>query len=218
MLLLCAVPAAAQDLRSRAQAAMKTPDAYVTGVYEIPAPPALTDALLQRPTLLARLWEVWGLFPRYKVAVKGNAIHVDDPTGISGDLYLAEQTPGRRVYFGDGYVNHTLVPSFRGELVLVLTTTPNGAGTRATVEVFVRASSRVLGLLGRTLFPLVRSRAENRVNSNMKDVSTLVAEVKADPSAAAARIGKPHSDALLSLLAPSAPAEAARVKHRAGTR
>jgi hypothetical protein len=129
-------------------------------------------------------------------------IHVDDPTGIQGDLYVAESSANRYVWVGYGSLNHRLVPSFRGRMALVLTLVPKGSAVEAHTQVFVRADSRILGFLGASFFPLVRARVENRVKMNGQDAKTLLEEAAADPQKAASRLKGEEARTLLAILTP----------------
>lgn len=199
--------AADSTLLSQAQAVLKSSDASISGTFDLAANPALLDGLLRSPMLLARLWEVYGFTPLYKARVQGNAIHVDDPTGITGEVYPIEHSMTRHVFYGTGALNHKLVPAFRGRLALVLTAAPKGAGVSARVDVYIRTESRFLGFFASTLFPLVRARAQHRMEANMQDIATLLKDVTTAPRQTAARLKKEDADALLRLFPEQVPAQ-----------
>jgi len=178
------------DLRVESQRLQSRPDITVARVFEFNARPAVVDMLVENPMILARLWEAHGFTPRYKARPDGNGIHVNDPTGIQGDVYLVERAGNRRVWVAIGSLNHSLVPSFKGRMALVVTTEPKGSGVTLHVAVFVRTDSRALGFLASTLFPLVRARVEHRMTANAADIGTILAEASADPQKAAARLSK----------------------------
>jgi hypothetical protein len=165
--------------------------------------------------MMAHLWDVYGFGPHYRVQMKGDAIHVDDPTGIQGDIYLVEQAPNRRVYYGTGALDHELVPAFRGRMALVLTTSPKGSGVTARVEVYIRAESRVLGLMARAVFPLVRSKAEHRVSTNAQDLSTILHDLSFAPKQTASKLKDKEDVAALDVLLASAGSQTSQVKSNA---
>lgn len=192
---------AGTDLISQAQEVMKAPDAAISGTFELPSNSVLTDRLLHSPLIVARLWEGYDFTPRYKVSLRGDCIHVDDPTGIQGDIYLVDQTPSRRVYFGTGALNHSLVPAFQGRMAIVMTMSPKGKGTSARINIYIRMESRVVGVLTRTFFPLVRSHAQHRMTANMQDLCTILQDVVTAPKQAAARLkNEQDAEALLQLV------------------
>lgn len=166
------------------------PDMTVASDFEFNARPAVVDVLLENPMILARFWEAHGFTPRYKARPQGNGIHVDDPTGIQGDVYLVERAGDRRVWVAFGSLNHSLVPSLEGRMALVVTTEPKDSGVTLHVAVYIRTDSRVLGFLASTLFPLVRVHVKHRMTANAADIGTILAEASADPQKAAARLSE----------------------------
>ncbi len=192
--------AADSTLQSQSQVVLKSPDASISGTFDLPANPTLLDGLLRSPMLLAHIWEAYGFTPLYKARMQGNGIHVDDPTGIAGDIYPIEQSLVRHVFYGTGALNHRLVPSFKGRIALVFTMTPKGSGVSTRVEVHIRAESRLLGFLASTFFPLVKTRAQHRMDANMHDITTILSDIARAPRQTAARLKKEDADALLRLL------------------
>lgn len=176
------------DPASVASAILRSPDVAFNGTYEIPCRPAVLDSLLRRPIFLAKLWTSYGFAPSYRAREQGTGLHVEDPTGIAGDITLVRKEGSRWVFLGDGALNHRLVPAFTGKLAIALTTGPGGAGTRAVLEVAIKAESRGLGLLAWTLSPLVRGRIENRVSANLRDLSLILKDVSRSPRQVAARL------------------------------
>ncbi len=203
MLILFLLPlgmAADANLQSQAQTVMKSPDASITGTFDLPAAPGTIANLLRSPMLLAHLWEAFDFTPRYKARLQGNGIHVDDPTGITGEIYPVEESVARHVFYGTGALNHKLVPSFRGRLALVLAVTPKGQGATARVDIYIRTESRFLGFLASTFFPLVRTRAQHRMDANMHDIGTILHDLSTAPRQTAAKLKKEDAEALLRLL------------------
>lgn len=187
LLLLPALSAAA-DLPPDAQTLLQSPDISFSGAYDLACRPAVLDSLLRHPLLLGRLWEAYGFAPAYRVSPQGDAIRVNDPTGIAGEVRLAQQSGNRWVYLGEGRLNHRLVPAFGGKMALVVTAAPKGEGVSARVEVFLRTESRTLGLLTWTLSPLVKGRIENRATLNARDLGVILREVSTAPQQAASRL------------------------------
>lgn len=184
------------DLGVESQLLQSKPDMSVTRDLQFSARPAVVDMFLENPMILARLWEAHGFSPRYKVRPQGSGIHVDDPTGIQGDVYPVEKAGNQRVWVAFGNLNHALVPSFQGRMALVVTTEPSGPGVTLHVALYIRTDSRALGFLASTLFPLVRARVEHRMTANAADFATILAEVSADPQKAAACLSKEDAAAI----------------------
>jgi len=68
------------------------------------------------------------------------------------------------------------------------------------VDVYIRAESRFLGFLASTFFPLVRTRAQHRMDANMHDITTILSDISMAPPKVATRLKKEDSDALLKLI------------------
>jgi len=190
---------AREVMEAQVQLLVKAPDVTFSGTYDLPTRSDIFDKTLDAPMLLARLWEVYQFSPVYKARMQGEGIHVDDPTGISGDVFLVEHSPNRRVYLGIGALNHSLVPAFRGKMALVLSTVPKGSGLSARIDIFVRTDSRLLGLLTWAAAPLLRPRIENRVTVNAGNMGTILKDLSTEPQKAAALLSKEDAAALLKI-------------------
>lgn len=202
--------AGAADIKGDLQLLQSKPDVTLTGNFDFNARPDVVASLLKSPLLLARLWEAHDFTPRYKARMQGQAIHVDDPTGIQGDLYVAEAAANRTAFVGYGNLNHKLVPAFGGRMAIILNTAPKGPGMSAKIDLYIRTESRILGFLASSLFPLLRTRVEHRMNANAADIGTILAEVSSSASKAAARLKPPDSAALLQLFPPPPPPKPAQ--------
>jgi len=190
---------AREVMEAQVQLLVKAPDVTFSGTYDLPTRSDIFDKTLDAPMLLARLWEVYQFSPVYKARMQGEGIHVDDPTGISGDVFLVEHSPNRRVYLGIGALNHSLVPAFRGKMALVLSTVPKGSGLSARIDIFVRTDSRLLGLVTWAAAPLLRPRIENRVTVNAGNMGTILKDLSTEPQKAAALLSKEDAAALLKI-------------------
>jgi hypothetical protein len=191
---------------SEAKLVKNSPDISMLGTFDPACNPAVFDGLISNPMMIARLWEAYGFSPYYKVQMRGDAIHVNDPTGIEGDLYLAERADNRRVFLGIGAINHALVPAFKGKMTLILTTSPKGSGSQVRVEVYVRTDSRVIGFLSRRLASPIQARMENRMTLNAKDICSIIADISTSPAKVAGKLKREDAAVLLKLIPPeSAP-------------
>lgn len=192
--------AASGKLQAQAQLLMKSPDVTISGTYELPARPDILDRILRSPILLAKLWEAYQFPPAYKARLQGDGIHIDDPTGITGDIFLVEQTGNRRTYVGIGALNHRLVPAFQGKMAVVLSTIPKGTAVSARIDIYVRTDSRLLGFLAWTMFPLLRARVEYRINANITDIVTIMKDLSNEPQKVLALLKKEDAAALLRIM------------------
>jgi hypothetical protein len=167
---------------------MGSPDVSLTQGFEVAASSQVLDKMFNEPLLLANLWNAYQFAPPYQVSMNGKAVHVVDPTGIVGDLYLVDKSYNRRVYYGTGKLNHKLVPKFGGRIALVLTTEAKGKGTSGKADVYVRADNRIMGMLSSAAFPLVKTHAQKRVISNTNDLSVIFKDIEEKPQDVAKRL------------------------------
>jgi hypothetical protein len=202
--------AASGELQAQAQLLMKSPDVTISGTYELPTRPDILDRILRSPILLARLWEAYQFPPAYKARLQGDGIHIDDPTGITGDIFPVEQTGNRRTYVGIGTLNHRLVPAFQGKMAVVLSTIPKGTAVSARVDIYVRTDSRLLGFLASTMFPLLRARVEYRINANVTDIGTILKDLSNEPQKTIALLKKEDAAALLKIMPAQPPPPAVK--------
>ncbi|MSS70746.1 MAG: hypothetical protein EXS64_04570 [Candidatus Latescibacteria bacterium] len=201
-LLLLPALAGAAGLSPEAQTLLNSPDIAFSNTYHFACRPTVLDSLLSHPVLLGRLWAAYGFAPAYRVRTQGSGLHVEDPTGIVGEMRLANQAGNRWVYLGDGQLNHRLVPAFGGKMALIITTMPGGGGVDARVEAFIRTESRTLGFLTWTLSPLVRGRIENRAALNARDMSVILKDVSSAPQQTASRLAREDAAMLVRMFPP----------------
>ena len=191
-------PTAGENLAAEAAVVEKSPDVKLSLSFTLATSPEALSALIRKPLLLLSLWKAYGFSPRYAAgAIDGGGLHIVDPTGMVGDLFLVEGTNSARRYFGRGAINHRLVPPFRGSALFDLTMAPDMAATDLKVELTIRMENRVVGFFVWAFFPLVRSLAINRISSNINDLGTIAADLATAPKATAARIGPVEGTALL---------------------
>jgi hypothetical protein len=187
---------------SEARDIIASHDIVFSGSYLIQAGPEVLDGALDEPLLLLRLWEAYGFSPRYKARpLPDMGFHVDDPTGIEGDVYPVGKAEGKaeawadkgmegaRLFLAYGKLNHRLVPPFRGIAVAVFTPLPEGQGSGLKVEMYLRMENRFIGFLARTFFPILRSHVVIRLDSNVKDMGTILGDLSRAPEETAARLG-----------------------------
>jgi hypothetical protein len=193
---------AAQGLPSQAALVIGSPDLALTGSYELSTRVEVLDKILGEPIQLMRLWKAYRFSPHYEARPIGPAaFHVDDPTGIAGEVFPAGLSAGRRVFVANGAIAHRLVPHFKGSAVLFVTATPEGSTVGVRVDVYLRMENRFVGFLMKPFVPYLRTLVLRRLGSNMADIGTILGDLSERPKEAAARLSPDDSAALLELLA-----------------
>ena len=93
---------------------------------------------------------------QYIVEKKSEGLAVTDGEGMEGTLYQVYAAPGRRLYYAEGTYNARMLPELSGKGVMEITfhLTDDGK-VENRVEVWLKLDSKVFGLLGKMLFPIV---------------------------------------------------------------
>lgn len=159
--------------------------------YQIKCPLAVVEKALDHPALMGALWDVYGYAPAYKITglEQPGAVHIDDPTGIVGELWPYKRDGPRRIYIAQGKLDHWAVPSFNGGLaVFELETTGKGDFTAIKVKVFIEPESGFAGALLSVLEPLVIKHVDNRVTLNLEDAAKIMEAISQEPEAVADRL------------------------------
>lgn len=197
---------AAQDLPSQAQLIIGSPDLALSGSYQLSTRAEILDKMLGEPIHLMRLWKVYGFAPHYEARPIGlGGLHVDDPTGIAGEILPAGFSAGRHLYLANGAITHRLVPPFKGRAVLVVAATTEGSTVVLRIDLYIRMENRFVGFIMKPFVPYLRTLVLRRLDSNLADIGTILGELSARPADAAARLDPDDSAALLELLAASEP-------------
>jgi hypothetical protein len=192
LLLLCLSQSASAETRAeRADRIRKEAKVSFTGQYEVACPPATVKAAMERPLMMAALWNSFAYSPAYQVFSLGepNAVHVVDPTGIVAEI-LPVPAPGNRlVYLGEGKVNHWAVPALnRGAAVFDVTLAPGAMGTQVTISIAVKPESPIAGAALWVTSPVVRNRINQRVTNNISDAGEILERIATEPTAVARRL------------------------------
>ena len=192
-LLVGLAAATAQDRVSRAAQVRQEASISYTGRYTIACPASLVREALSRPALMGALWASYGYAPAYRVEAlaKPEAVHVQDPTGISGDMWLVSAKDRQHLYLAEGQIDHWAVPAMnKGTAVFAVETTERDSLTHVTVEVYLAPDSQIAGVLLGALSPVVKAHIANRVDLNFQDVARILEAIFATPKAVQARLNE----------------------------
>src|ERR1700694_3594316 len=102
--------AAPPNRASVAETVVASPDITYQIPFVINCSEATWRKVLDNPWLMGQLWNVYGYSPAYKVSTAGDGLHIDDPTGLVGDLWLVRNGLDERRYFATGRLNFRAVP------------------------------------------------------------------------------------------------------------
>lgn len=140
------------------------------------------EGLVENPLLVGALWERYGYAPAYRVSQKGDTLHVEDPTGLVGDVLAFRPGPDQRIYLVEGRIDHWAIPFFNeGRAVFVLKSQVAQGRVDCTLEVYVRAESPVARLALQIGRPLLLKHVDNRITLNLQDAMKICEAVDTTP-------------------------------------
>jgi hypothetical protein len=205
--LILAPTSASSDPRTEAQKVVAGPDLTSRGGFAVTCSPSTWAKIVDHPALIGRLWELGGYSPAYKVSLRGDVIHIDDPTGLTGDFVVFDKRGDERRYWGRGRITHRAFPFLNtGQMVVVLRARPEGPRIVGSLEVFVRGDSTIARGALWTGRLLVQPRVDNRLRSNLIDVTHLIESLVNQPEAGLKLLQGATAEEFRALFVPPKPA------------
>ena len=190
-LLVGLAAATAQDRISRAAQVRQEATIAYTGRYKIACPASLVQEALSRPALMGALWASYGYAPAYLIEAlaEPEAVHVQDPTGISGDMWLVSAEDRQRLYLAEGQIDHWAVPAMnKGIAVFAVETTERDSLPHVTVQVYLEPDSQIAGIVLGMLSPVIKAHIANRVDLNFQDAARIMEAIFTSPKAVQKRL------------------------------
>jgi hypothetical protein len=135
-----AQPSRAQDAAALAGEVIQDPDLSYTASFAMECSAVTWNRLVDDPVLAGQLWSAYGYAPAYRVTMRADTIHVEDPTGLVGDAVRIGQEAGDRTYLVYGKLNHWADPFFNEGLAVMAVHSRSVDGrVNGTVEVSLRS-------------------------------------------------------------------------------
>jgi hypothetical protein len=192
-LTLGAVSAAAAKNVSREELADHVRDGATVRVSEsfaLPCPSKTALASLRQPLVMAALWNSYGFAPAYQVTPgEEGAVHVVDPTGLTGDLWTLSAGPGHVVFLGAGTLTHWGIPGLRhGTAVFDVDLEARGDSTLMDVTVSLKPDVWLARAGLWMLAPIAHGRIEKRMMNNVRDAGVILADIVQKPDSVATRL------------------------------
>jgi len=141
------------------------------------------NRMLDNPYLMGKLWEFYDFTPRYKVSMKGSAVHVIDPTGIEGDLYEIESGINTRIFYGKGKLKNWGIPiSLLGKALFLLHYTSAENQVSVTLNIYGEGGDDMItNLILRAVSPILCMYINHRVTRNLRDLKIIIADIMHNP-------------------------------------
>ncbi|MCE5250570.1 hypothetical protein LLG96_10175 [bacterium] len=151
--------------------------------FTIDATLDMWNRILNNPYLIGKLWEVYDFTPRYKVSMKGAALHVIDPTGIEGDLFVIQSDENNKVFYARGKLKNWGIPiSLMGKVLFLLNYTGNQNSVSVTLNIYGEGGDNIVAsLLLKAVSPILSRYINRRVTSNVRDLKIIVADIVNNP-------------------------------------
>jgi len=145
------------------------------------------EFLLDRPRLSMALAHISDpSLDLYKIEVRPDGTcHVDDPTGLAGDMELVSSSPGKRVYFISGHYD-ILKMRFNGRMVLDSEysehTCLEGVFVDSKAVSYVKVDSSFVGVFAKLMAFLFPKKVDARIGRFSNAVKGVAVAVRNDPA------------------------------------
>ena len=160
----------------------KTPTLVYEKSYAITTTEAIWLKVLDNPLIVGGLWTAYNFQPAYQIASIPGGIHVVDPSGIIGDIHLIDSAGASRRFYGQGSINHWIIPSFfsaRGIIQFQYRIEQNRV--HINLKIAVKGSNAVSNLVVRTFSGLLLKHIGKRMASHMVDIQKIADDVSQSP-------------------------------------
>jgi len=199
--------AAPPNRGSLADAVVASADLSYQTSFVINCGEATWRKVLDNPWLMGQLWNVYGYEPAYMVRATEDGLHVDDPTGLSSDLWVIRNEPLERRYFALGRLTYRAVPFFNsGQAVTIVRSQAVGQQIRGTMHVYIRADRAISRTALWAGHRLVQRKVEARIQANLWAGVQLVEQIASSPDTVLKQLRSPAAETFRAVfLPPTAP-------------
>ncbi len=139
--------------------------------------------MLDNPVAMGILWNRYGFEPAYRVIRADEGFTVIDPTGLRGELREVPATGGERIFHGAGYMKNWFVPvSLTGTALIIAEHKEMPQGVAVGLSVYGEGGDdRITRVLLKLISPVLTRFIGRRIDSNVKDLATIVDDMEHDP-------------------------------------
>ncbi|MDP2983539.1 MAG: hypothetical protein Q8O92_09460 [Candidatus Latescibacter sp.] len=149
------------------------------------------NRVLDSPVLMCRIWNMYDFSPAYMISLLDTAIHVVDPSGIEGNLYLIQPGSTNRMYLGIGRLKNWLPVTILGRVLFSLTYVPSGDHVDMTFTAYGERSSNVPeNLMVKAFSPILINLVNKRIQSNLRDLKIILSDMKNNPEKIRSRLDR----------------------------
>jgi hypothetical protein len=151
------------------------------------ARPEVFEYLLDHPEFATHLTRMLRI-ARYRIWQTPEGLYLDEGWGVTGHFAVIHSAAGTRVMHARGQYEQSLIPSIRGQAVVMIeyafqaSRTPGLSVVTTTVTAFVTLDSRVLALAGKLVGPMAQAKADKEARGLVKVFAKATRAVTADPA------------------------------------
>jgi hypothetical protein len=175
---------------------LKRPAISYEKPYTLETTEAIWVKVLDNPLLIGGIWKAYGFQPAYQVTPTPSGIHVVDPSGIVGDVFPVESAGTSRRFYGHGFINHWVIPSFfSAHGIIHFQYQVEQHLIRVQVKVFMRGNNAVSNLVIRAFSGILINRVDSRISNHIRDMKTIADDITHHPEKTQQRLsGQPLSE------------------------
>ncbi len=150
--------------------------------FRMEAQPAVWEEVIEHPYLFGRIWGQYGFLPRYRFSQNGPMLHIIDPTGIEGDLFLAGTNGPTRLYLGSGHMKNWGLPiGIEGRALFILTSTAGASYVSGRLRIYGEGTGSFADIIIRMCSPILKHYINRRLTANMRDTRVILSDIALQP-------------------------------------
>ena len=176
-------PALAQVQEDRAGMVVRSPSVTSRNDFRVDAPIKTWTRMLDNLYLMGKLWEIYNFQPPYKTSRVDSGFHIVDPSGISADIRLIDQSDRSRTFYAEGKFDHWAIPAFfSADAVFVFEYEPDGdKALTGVMKIYMRGSNGISRFVMNAFSDVLVRRINNRFRSNLEDAKKIIYDINSNP-------------------------------------
>jgi len=140
------------------------------------------NKILDNLHLIGQIWEINKFQPAYKVTKIDSGLHIDDPTGIIGDIWQVGQSEHARTFQSVGKFDHWAVPSFfTANGVFIFEYRMDKNMLLGEVKISLRGNNSVSRFVMKMFSGVLINHIDNRLKNNLEDMKKIIEDIVNDP-------------------------------------
>ncbi len=135
--------------------------------------------LVRHPEVVINIWQLMGVTEMTAERVAPFQLATDDGAGTLGNIELVYGSNNTHIYYGEGEYNGSVIArNLRGKIVILLTSdyqldAEGNTVATSQMDIFVKIENATLGLIAKTLHPIIGSTADHNFTESIKFLERL---------------------------------------------